>query len=84
MLAPAGAASAAQALASLHNHNIEREEWDSEPVRLSLPGSKLDSLPARMNALGKRKREAKDKQDWHSDTEPHRSEERRVGKECPV
>ena len=66
MLPPAGAASAAQALASLHNHKIERDEWDSEPVRLPLPGSKLSKI------LGKRKGdEADNRQDWHSDTEPH-------------
>lgn len=67
MLAPAGAASAAQALASLHNHKIERDEWDSEPVRLlPLPDNKLNKI------LGKRKgEEVNHGQDWHSDTESH-------------
>lgn len=61
------AASAAQALASLHNHKAEAD-WDSEPVRHpplppNVPSSKL----------GKRKggQDVNNRQDWHSDTEPH-------------
>ena len=57
------AASAAQALASLHNTKME--EWDSEPVRHPLPHQAL------LNGDGKW-RVAKPMQDWQSDGEMER------------
>lgn len=60
------AASAAQALASLHNTKME--EWDSEPVRHPLPHqSLLDGHDGKLNW-----RVAKFPQDWQSDGEMER------------